>query len=168
MSSDHEYSGTGGDGDLTGAHQGPFADAQADRDRTLAAVRLLEAALARPAGGEHWVARLRSSLEALADAMTEEQRDLERPDSLLAMISAERPRRFGPRVRGIRDQYTDISRQLEFFRRELEDDELTLSHIGDLRHRAAWIVRALSNCRDRQADLVYEAVGLDLGEQHGR
>ena len=168
MTSDYMSSGTGGDEDLTGAHQGPFADAQADRDRTLAAVRLLEAALARPAGGEDWVARLRSSLEVLADAMTEEQTDLERPDSLFAMISSERPRRFGPRVRGIRDQYTDISRQLESFRRELDGDELTLSDIGDLRHRAAWIVRALSNCRDRQADLVYEAVGLDLGEQHGR
>ncbi len=168
MSSDFISYGTGGDGDLAGGHEGPFADAQADRDRTLAAVRLLEAALARPAGGEDWVARLRSSLEVLADAMAEEQAELERPDSLFAMITSERPRRFGPRVRGIRDQYTDISRQLESFRRELDGNELSLSEIGDLRHRAAWILRALHNCRDRQADLVYDAVGLDLGEQHGR
>jgi len=48
---------------------------------------------------------------------------------------------------------------------ELDGDELTLSEIGDLRHSAAWIVRALSNCRDRQADLVYEAVGSRNGDE---
>lgn len=142
-----------------------FTDAQDDRDRTLTAVRSLEAALARPAGGEMWVSGLRQSLDVLKEAMADEQRELDRPDSLLSMIAAGRPRRFGPRVRGIKEQFADITRQLESFRLELGASGPPLVDIGDLRHRAAWIVRALHNCRNRQADLVYEAVGLDLGSR---
>lgn len=146
--------------------QDSFTDAQDDRDRTLTAVRRLEAALARPAGGEMWASGLRQSLDALREAMVDEQHELDRPDSLLSMIAAERPRRFGPRVRGIKDQFADINRQLDAFRRELGTSGPPLIDVGDLRHRAAWIVRALHNCRNRQADLVYEAVGLDLGSRH--
>lgn len=157
-----------GSGNALRAHDDSFSDAQADRDRTLEAVRLLEASLARPAGGENWIDRVRASLNVLGDAMAEEQAELDRPDSLLSMISGERPRRFGPRVRGIREQYADVGRQLESFQRELEGGDLSQSEIGELRHRTAWIVRGLHNCRDRQADLVYEALGRDLGERHGR
>lgn len=136
--------------------------ARADRDRTLGAIRDLEVALGRAAGGEDWITEIGSSLRALSEAMSEEQRELQRPDSLLTMISAERPRRFGPRVRGIKEQYADIARQLGSFRRELEaSGDVTDS--GELRHRAGWIIRALHNCRNRQADLVFEALGVDLG-----
>lgn len=137
--------------------------ARADRDRTLGAIRDLEVALGRAAGGEDWITEIGSSLRALSEAMSEEQTELQRPDSLLTMISAERPRRFGPRVRGIKEQYADIARQLGSFRRELEaSGDMTDS--GELRHRAAWIIRALHNCRNRQADLVFEALGVDLGD----
>lgn len=137
--------------------------ARADRDRTLGAIRDLELALGRAAGGEDWIVEIGSSLRALSEAMSEERRELERPDSLLAMIAAERPRRFGPRVRGIEEQYADIARQLGSFRRELEASAETTDS-GELRHRAGWIIRALHNCRNRQADLVFEALGVDLGD----
>lgn len=145
-----------------------FADAQVDRDRTLLALRGIEAALARPAGGDSWMADLESSLDGLGAAMTEERQELDRPDSLLSMIAAEHPRRYGPRVRGIKEQYADIVRQLGSFRRELEASGGSTSDIGDLRHRAGWIIRSLHNCRNRQADLVFDALGLDLGAQHGQ
>lgn len=95
--------------------------------------------------------------------MSEEQRELTRPDSLLAMVTAEHPRRFRPRVRGIREQYDDIIRQLGTFRRELDGFEFSITDIGDLRQRARWIILALQNCRNRQADLVFDALRLDLG-----
>jgi uncharacterized protein with von Willebrand factor type A (vWA) domain len=143
--------------------QATVGAARADRDRTLGAIRDLEVALGRAAGGEDWITEIGSSLRAHSEAMSEEQRELQRPDSLLTMISAERPRRFGPRVRGIKEQYADIARQLGSFRRELEaSGDVTDS--GELRHRAGWIIRALHNCRNRQADLVFEALGVDLGD----
>lgn len=149
-------------------NQEAFNAAQIERDRTLICVREVEDALSRAAGGESWVDALGSSLKALHEAMSEEQRELDQPGSLLSLISAERPRRFGPRVRGIREQYADIARQLDSFRRELGRWDGSAAEIGDLRHRAGWIIRALYNCRNRQADLVFDALGLDLGENRGK
>lgn len=146
------------------SNQDAFNAAQVERDHTLICVREVEDALSRAAGGTNWADELKSSLGSLQDAMAEEQREFYRPGSLLTLISAERPRRFGPRVRGIREQYDDIARQLDSFRRELDRWDGEVSDVGDLRHRAGWIIRALHSCRNRQADLVFDALGLDLGK----
>ena len=146
------------------SNQDAFYAAQIERDRTLLAAREVEDALSRAVGGENWVAELKASLASLEEAMNEEQRELDRPGSLLLLISTEHPRRFGPRIRGIREQYKGITRQLESFRRELDGWDRAEGDLGDIRHRAGWIIRALQNCRNRQADLVFDAIGLDLGE----
>ena len=147
------------------SNQDAIKAAQFERDRTLISAREVEDALSRAAGGTNWVDDLKSSLGSLQEAMAEERRELDRPASLLALISSERPRRYGPRVRGIREQYEDITRQVDAFRRELDHWEGTVGDIGDLRNRAGGIIRALQNCRNRQADLVFEALGFDLGDR---
>lgn len=91
------------------SNQDAIKAAQFERDRTLISAREVEDALSRAAGGTNWVDDLKSSLGSLQEAMSEERRELDRPASLLALISSERPRRYGPRVRGIREQYEDIS-----------------------------------------------------------
>lgn len=144
-----------------------FDAALMERDHTLSAVRKVEHALSRAAGAEAWIDDLRSSLVSLQDAMAEEKDELDRPGSLLAMISSERPRRFRPRVRGVKEQYDDIVRQLDSFRRELDDVDSAVADIGEIRHRVEWIIRALRNCRNRQADLVFDALGLDFGGPRG-
>lgn len=146
-------------------NQDAFDAAQLERDRTLISARRVEDALSRASGGKQWATELKSSLDSLRDAMADERQELERPGSLLAMISAERPRRFGPRVRGITDQYDDILRQLDSFQRELQHWDGSVGDVGDIRHRADWLLRALHNCRNRQADLVFDALHLDLGDK---
>lgn len=149
----------------TSAQDAAFHASRQDRDRTLQAIRDLEAALGMAAGGTGWLEDVVADLGALEEAMKEEQLELNRPDSLLAMIAAEHPRRFGSRIRNVRGQYDDISRQVASLRRELgERDEGELT-AGDLRQRAGWIIRSLHHCRARQTDLVYEALRLDLGER---
>lgn len=147
--------------------QDAFDAARFERDKTLMTVRAVEDALSRAAGAEDWVDDLKTSLETLQDAMSAEQRELDEPGSLLAMLASERPRRFGPRIRGIKEQYDDIARQLDSFRRQLDRWDPGVDDIGDIRHRAGWIIRALHNCRNRQADLVFEALGRDLGDRRG-
>ena len=98
--------------------------------------------------------------------MAEEQCELDRPGSLYALIS-ERPRRWEPRVRGVTGQYEDIARQRDSLRRELDDADGMAADIGEIHHRVEWIIRALRNCRNRQADLVFEALGLDFGGPGG-
>lgn len=140
-----------------------FRTSQADRDRTLEALRGLEEALARAAGAREWIGDVVDRLSLLGAAMADERDELFRPDSLLSMIEAESPRRFGPRIRGIREQYDDATRRVASLMKECGEHPLADQDPTDLRHRSASIIRAIHLCRARQTDLVYEALRLDLG-----
>lgn len=83
--------------------QAAFSSSRADRDRTLDAIHRLETALARAAAEDTWRAEVAADLEAMEAAMAEERRELNRPDALLAMITAAHPRRFGPLVRNLQE-----------------------------------------------------------------
>jgi hypothetical protein len=140
-----------------------YSSSREDRDRTLAAVRDLEAALARAAGSIDWQAEVVASLVRLEEAMTIEQGELKRPDSLLALIASDHSRLFGSRIRSFKEQYDDIARQTRSLRAQIEgagEDGITADEV---RHRVGWIIAALRHCRARQTDLVFEAVTLDLG-----
>ena len=151
--------------DETASTSDAFSASRVDRDRTLRAVHRFEAALAMAAEGEAWLSEVTTDLEALEAAMMEERRELNRPDSLLAMIAAEHPRRFDSRVRSLHEQYDDIIRQVASLRDQFAHDLDARPDAADLRQRAGWIIRALHHCRARQTDLVYEAIAMDLGER---
>jgi hypothetical protein len=140
-----------------------YATSREDRDRTMVAIRELEAALARAAGAENWQVEVIQGLVDLEAAMDTEQAELERPDSLLALVAAEHSRRFGPRIRNFREQYGNVARQATSLRTQLETEEPDSIGADDVRHRVGWIINALTHCRARQTDLVYEALTLDLG-----
>ena len=57
----------------------------------------------------------------------------------------------------------DLVRQLASLHDQLQSADH--AEAGDLRHRAGWIIRALHHCRARQADLVFDALEMDLGER---
>jgi hypothetical protein len=140
-----------------------FEASRVDRDRTLRAIHRFENALAMAAEGAGWISAVTTDLASLEEAMVEERLELNRPDSLVAMIAAEHPRQFSTRVRNLRQQYDDIIRQVASMRDQLANG--CALDADDLRQRASWIVRALHHCRARQTDLVYEAVEMDLGER---
>lgn len=81
------------------------------------------------------------------------------------MIAAEAPERFGPRIRGIREQYEDVTRRVGSLLRELGLPDHRSFDASDLRHRSGSVIRAIHNCRARQTGLVFEALRLDLGER---
>lgn len=142
-----------------------FAASRAGRDRTLAAMRSLEEALAMAAGGDTWLQEVAEDLEALELALVEEQLEWKEPDALLPMIAADYPRRFGSRVRHLREQHEDIVRQVGALGTQLSGADETAIDPLDIRQRAALIIRALHYYRSRQTDLVYEALERDLGER---
>lgn len=152
-----------GNDDVRSVHQQAFEASRLDRDRTLGAIHRFETALAMAAGRETWLTEVAADLEALESAMVAERRELDRPDALLAMIAAENPRRFGSRVRNLREQYDDIIRQVGSLRDQIAHGDGESPDAGDLRRRGSWITGALRHCRARQADLVHEAVTMDLG-----
>lgn len=142
-----------------------FSASREGRDRTLEALRRLEAALAMASISEEWLDEVRADLSSLEETMSGERVELGRPDSLLSMIEAMNPRRFGPRIRGLQEQYDDITRQAGSLLSELSQAPNRDIDATDVRHRAGSLIRSIHNCQARQTDLVYEALRLDLGER---
>ncbi len=148
-----------------GMQREAYSTSRQDRDRTLSALRRLESALAMASGTREWLDEVVTDLRSLESAMKSELEELNRPDSLLAMIAADAPRRFGPRIRGIREQYEDITRRVGSLLRELGHSGRESLDPGDIRHRSGSVIHAVHQCRARQTDLVFEALRLDLGER---
>lgn len=146
-----------------GIDSGAYEASREDRDRTMATIHELEAALARAAGADDWHEGVIRGLVDLEDAMAIEQAELERPDSLLALIAGEHSRLFGPRIRNFKEQYIDVARQASSLRAQMETAGSDVA-AADVRHRVGWIINALRHCRARQTDLVFEALTLDLGD----
>ena len=142
-----------------------FEASRSDRDRTLDALRALEAALGAAAHGKEaeWLKPVTSTLLALDEAVVTERDESLRPDSLLSMIGRDYPRRFGSRVRQLRDLHDDIARQVQSLRAQVEQMDTEAIDVGDLRQRIEWLIRAIYHRRVRESDLVYEAINLDLG-----
>jgi predicted nucleic acid-binding Zn-ribbon protein len=79
------------------------------------------------------------------------------------MIARDYPRRFGSRIRQLREQHQDIGRALSSLRTRLESMQKDMIDVADLRERLGALVDAIRRRRERETDLVYEAVRLDLG-----
>jgi hypothetical protein len=153
-------------GSPTPEEAGAFDATSAGRDVTLAAVRRLEAAAARAGTGREvdWLDQVVADLALLDRAVSAERTDSLRPDSLLSMIAHDYPRRFGSRVRQLREQQDDIYQAIGSLREQLTSmsNDPTID-VPDLRHRLGRLTDAIRHRWGREADLVYEAIRLDLG-----
>lgn len=145
-------------------HEQAFASMSAERDRTLEALHDLEVAAGQAAPGREdaWIREISERLAVLEDAVRSEREEAARPDSLQSMIGRDYPRRFGSRIRQLRDQLDDILQQIRSLQSQIERLESQDVDYADLRRRLAWVARAVHHRRAREADLVYEAITLDL------
>src|SRR5579862_4168394 len=148
-------------GGFSDAQRGGLESRQADQDRTLAAIEVLERALASPAPRREaaWRAEVLSALAALDAAAAEEDTNAERPDSLLSDIRRTQPR-LRPRANGVRAQYRHLRDRIGALRRELADEsavEQGLVDFADIRQRLGWLLTAFRHQRARESDLIYEA-----------
>ena len=143
-----------------------FADATVGRDATLAAVRRLEAAASRAGTGREtdWLEQVAADLNVLERAVAAERQEASRPDSLLSMIARDYPRRFSSRIRHLRQQHEDVAQTVASLRTQLQSmrDEPNID-VADLRQHLSSLANAIRDRWGREADLVYEAIRLDLG-----
>ncbi|HEU4489211.1 MAG TPA: hypothetical protein VFS38_07995 [Actinomycetota bacterium] len=142
-----------------------FEASRSDRDRTLDTLHVLEEALGTAAPGreEKWLEDVLSDLASLEEAVSSERKESLEPDSLLSMISHDYPRRFGSRVRQLRNQHEDITRQVDSLRTQLEEVERDSIDFADVRQRVEWVIKAIRHRRAKETDLVFEAIDLDFG-----
>jgi hypothetical protein len=144
-------------GPASAQHRG-MEQRRADQDRTLVAIQRLEAALGTAAPGREqaWRDDVRSALDILGAATTEETENAAQPDSLLSDVARTQPW-LRNRVRGLRIQYRQLQDSIASLRNELEAPADSMVDFADLRQRFAWLLTALRHQRARESDLIYEA-----------
>ena len=146
-----------GQGELTLAQRSQMEQRQADQDRTLLAMRQLEAALAAaaPRREQAWRTEVRSALGVLAEAASSEPGNAMLPDSLLSTSPV--------LSRGCATGYGawtntgQLDDSITALLTELEEPADAMVDFADLRQRLAWVLTGLRHQRARESDLIYEA-----------
>ena len=144
--------------------QGPAQLSWSDRNMSLDALHVLEAALAEPAPARTsaWLDNVRAALHTLADALDTQAHGDSEAASLLSEIATDEPRLL-PRIERLRAEHASLRDAVRDLLKGLNaggDDRID---IADIRDRAAELARRLRHHRAREADLIYEAVNLNLG-----
>jgi hypothetical protein len=144
-------------------HSGELVDeSRLTRAHMLCAMRALESALAKPASHREmdWANLVLEALGALEDAMLRQEAELEGEDNTLAALARDQPRLL-PRIQQLRQQYSDLVRQVSSLREQLIGEGAPQSE--ETRQRLAWILTALKHFQAKETDLMYEALQVDIG-----
>ena len=150
---------------LDTAQQEAIATNRADRKRSLDALHVLEfcAATAAPGRETYWLARVHAALEALEDALGEQEQNSAVSDSTLSDIEQEEPR-LRNRAMQLRRRHRDLQLHVGELRSQLDDPTASESiDFTDTRRRLERLAAELRYQQAREADLVYEAYAVDLG-----
>jgi hypothetical protein len=142
---------------------GDMTQQRADRERSLDAMHVLEATAGRAAPGreEEWRAALAEAVLALEQTFVEQRASYTDPTGLMAQIARDEPhlRTWVRQLEHRWDELADTARRLR------ESTEASGSwSVADLREQLRWLMSALHHHRAREADIVFDALGCDLGQ----
>jgi hypothetical protein len=143
---------------LTQAQQRWADQRTADRDRTLAAMHQLEAALgaAAPRREQAWLGEVRRALGVLREAAGAEAGNAAQPGSPLSDIARTQPW-LRNRVRGLRIHHRQLQDAIAALEDELGAAAGQAVDFTDIRQRLTWVLAGLRYLRARESDLIYEA-----------
>lgn len=152
------------DADFASEPTEPSPVSKSDRDRTLEAMHALEEAVGRAASGDldGWMQAVRTALEHLETAFIEQRASYEDPIGLMAEIAQDHPR-LRTWVRQLRHRWIELETNARTLRQTLESSA-DLHEAYEIRERVRWLMGAIRHHREREADLVFEALDVDLSE----
>jgi hypothetical protein len=145
-------------------HTRSSAESQTDRDRTLEAMHALETAVGGAASRQDdgWKVAVDAAFEQLATAFAEQRASYHDATSLLAQIAQDDPR-LRTFVRQLHHRFDELSGAAATLREQLaRARSLDAWTIADVRDQTRWLMTALHHHRAREADLVFDALGIDL------
>jgi hypothetical protein len=146
----------------TGDYTQSAADSRHDRNTAHDALHDLENALSAPGPGRHraWLHDVAASIDKLIDALGTQAGTDADSASLLSDIATDQPR-LAPRIDQLRADHRNIVAELRMIRQRTDDrDDID---VAALRDQLAETARRFRRHRSQEADLVYEAVNVDLG-----
>lgn len=139
--------------------------AQGSRAASGDALAALEEALAAPSPNRvsEWHQRVVEALDIFIAAIDEQSASDQDPDSLLAEIARQEPR-FASRIERLYQEQNDLRVSAASLRHQIMTDaNHTDIDVSDIRDRLAVVAGRYRRHSARVADLVYEAVSVDLG-----
>ena len=146
-------------------HPTAMAVSRGDRDRALDAMHALEAATATAGEGreQDWRLSVTAALDELTAALVEQRESYGRPDSLMAQLARDEPR-LRTWVRQLHHRWSGLAATTQHLAGDLRETHPTGSRsIDDIREQVRWISAALQHHRAREADLIFAALGVEIG-----
>ena len=143
---------------------------RSQRRIALHALHVLEYALNAPAPRRHrtWIHRVSVAVDALKRALDAQLHT--HPDDLLdllAEIALSEPG-YAIRIQRLRQELLDLTVAVASLREQIEPDPTIDIDPADIRDRLATITRRFRQHQAREADLIYEATGIDLDEDKSK
>jgi hypothetical protein len=108
------------------------------------------------------VHRVCTAVDALGRALEEQLHSADQSIDLLSEVALCQPA-YALRAQGLRQELTDLTIALASLREKIEPDPEFGVDPNDIRDRLATITRRFRQHSAREADLIYEATGIDLG-----
>jgi hypothetical protein len=146
------------------APSGSVDASRIDRRRSLDAMHILEDMAGSAAAGraDEWRSQVVQALRDLADAIGEQERTYDDPTGLLAELALEHPR-LRTWVRQLRRQWQELAAMTGALAERLSEADEAAWSPADVREQLRWLMTSLHHHRAREADLVFEALTVDLG-----
>jgi hypothetical protein len=143
-----------------------IAVSRGDRDRALDAMHALEAAVATAGPGreQDWRRSVLAALDALTTAVAEQQDTYTRRDSLMAQLAQDDPR-LRTWVRQLHHRWSGLAATTQDLADDLRETQSGSRSIDDVREQVRWISAALQHHRAREADLIFAALGVEIGDR---
>ena len=139
---------------------------RSERRIALHALHVLEFALNAPSPRRHrtWLHRVTIAVDALKRAL-DAQLHVHDDDSvnLFAELALSEPG-YAIRIQRLRQELLDLTVAVASLREQIEPDPAIAIDPSDIRDRLATITRRFKQHQAREADLVYEATGIELDD----
>jgi len=141
------------------------ADVRGERQAALHALHVLEYALAAPAPRRHrtWLHRVAVAIDALHTALLVQIPKADEPVRLLDEIALCHPG-YLPRVEQLQQDLLNLTIAVASLKERVEPDPTIEIDPNDIRERLSAVTKQFREHQAREADLVYEATGLELDE----
>jgi hypothetical protein len=145
------------------------ADVREERRVALHALHVLEYALSAPAPRRQrtWLHRVTIAIDALHTALQTQLYTGGLPMGLLDEIALSNPSYLAP-IQRLRQDRLDLTIAVASLREQIEPDPAIQTNPDEIRERLATFTSQFRQHQAREADLVYEATGLDLDEAISR